>query len=245
MILRDGKWIDPKSEGLVQYEDGRWMTRDERFVEEQKALGKVLYNGQWMSSGDMEQAIKAEKESQGLMLFEGRWMTAEQIEAEKVIKAKALDVARNPNRSLAPPEEIGVIPQDNPRVRILNGAGDPIMFIFSGPVHQQFPLDPYQSRNVDVPAGSYTVCGVPMSASSLPSLLKADFEKGRRYSIIDEGMPIEVKTTSETVTPESIRTQYDIPVLEIPDEPTTKSRAISPEDRRGQRGGGPPRGMRR
>jgi hypothetical protein len=139
------------------------------------------------------------------------------------------DIFKQSYRNLNPPSLIGSIPQENMRIRVLNGTGDKVIYYFSGKKSRTIPLEPYESQNVDFPAGAYRIAVVGLMSGSAPACLIFDFKSGIRYSLIEEGVALaSTVKTEKPLSQKEIRIKYEIPELEIPDQATTKT-----EEKRG------------
>lgn len=240
LVRYDGKWVNPQEAGLVQYKD-TWMTPEEKVAAEQKDKGLVLYNGEWVTAEQKQNAIAEEQAKKGLVPFKGRWGTQEEKEKEEKIDKIVEETFAMDHNSSDTVRLLGVIPQARPRVSLLNGSGQQVIFYLSGEESRSMPLNPYESRSVDIPAGPYRIATVVVGGGRRSSFWTIDFKPGNRYSILEQGETVEVES-QPTMSPEQIKRKYNIPDLEIPDEETsgTKKKGVPQPDRGGRRGGGPP-----
>lgn len=81
-----------RAKGLVKYR-GEWLTPNEKLRREQIAKGLVLFNGQWMTP---EEKFRREQIAKGLVFWRDRWVTPEEVretqraEFEAAQRAKGL-----------------------------------------------------------------------------------------------------------------------------------------------------------
>jgi len=226
------KWVDPMKAGLAPYKD-TWMKPDEAFAAEQKDKGLVLYLGQWMKEEEKDRLIAEEEKGKGLVQYKGKWLPPEDKEREESVDNMVEEIYKQSYRTLNPPSLSGTIPQENMRIRVLNGTGDKVIYYFSGKKSRAIPLEPYESQNVDFPAGAYRIAVIGVSPGSAPACLVYDFKPGIRYSLIEEGVPLaSTVKTEKALSQKEIRIKYDIPELQVPDQATTKTEEKKgPDDR--------------
>ncbi|MBN1900356.1 hypothetical protein JW926_03410 [Candidatus Sumerlaeota bacterium] len=223
-ILYQNQWIDPKGAGLVEYK-GEWMKPEEKFAAEQKDRGMVLYEGKWMTLEEKEKAFRAVQTSRGLVSFKERWMTRDEKNQEELIDQKVDEVSSGVHRNPDIPGVVGTITENKTRIRVLNGTGNQIIFYFSGKKSLRVALDPYESQNLDILPGKYRIAGVGVNRDIQPSFWTFEFKPGFRYSLVEEGEPLQIESAEGlAISPDIIRKQYDIPELKIPDSPTSGTR---------------------
>jgi hypothetical protein len=213
------KWVDPQKIGLVEFK-GRWMKPGEKYAAEQREKGLVFFQGKWMTREEKETAFSLAQQEKGLVLFKGRWMTPEEKIKVGNIDNTVRESFKGDHRNLPDLIEVGMIPQELSRVSVLNGTGEEVIFFFSGYESIRMPLNPYESRNIDFPPGKYQVAVTSIVPYTRPACGRFELRAGYRYSIVEEGEPLEVESTT-TFTPDEIKKQFEIPELEIPDYPTT------------------------
>ncbi|OQB22212.1 MAG: hypothetical protein BWY12_00873 [candidate division BRC1 bacterium ADurb.Bin183] len=240
LVRYNDKWVNPQEAGLVQYKD-IWMTPEMKFAAEQKDKGLVLHNGEWMTAEGRQNAIVEEMTKKGLIPFKGRWGTQEDKEKEEKIDKIVDEVFAMEHNSSDTVRLLGVIPQARPRVSLLNGSGQQVIFYLSGEESSSMPLNPYESRSVDVAAGPYRIATVVVSGDRLSSCWTIDFKPGNRYSILEQGEAVKVER-QPAMSPEDIKIKFNIPELDVPDEETsgTKKKGAAQPERGGRRGGGMP-----
>lgn len=240
LVRYNDKWVNPREAGLVQYKE-QWLTPEEKSAAEKRDQGLVFHNGEWMTAEQKQNAIADELTKKGLVPFKGRWGTAEQKEKEEKIDKIVEETFAGEHNASDTVRLIGIIPQVRPRVSLLNGSGLPVIFHLSGEESQSVPLNPYESRSVDIPAGPYRIAAVPISDGTRPSCWTVNFKSGNRYSIFKQGEAVAVES-QPTMSPEEIKRKFNIPDLEIPDEETsgTKKKGVPQPERGGRRGGMPP-----
>ena len=228
------KWVDPMKEGLVPYKD-KWMPPDEAFAAEQKDKGLVLFEGKWMTPEEKDELIASEQNAKGLVQYKGEWLAPEEKDKQEKIDLVVEESFQKTYRALRSPSISGTIPQNLVRIRVLNGTGDSVIYYFSGRASRAIPLDAYESQNIDFPPGSYRIAVTYVTPEVTPSCLIYEFKSGIRYSLIEEGEPLESKIKSEKpLSQEEIRIKFKIPELEVPDQETTKT-----EERKGPPDGRP------
>jgi hypothetical protein len=223
LVFYGGQWVDPRAKGLVQY-NGEWMSPEEKFDRAQEAKGFVKYDGKWMTKAEKEVAFARDQAARGLVLYKNRWMSKSDYDRESQIDKKVDEVQKEKTASLMRASITGKLGGDRARVRVLNGTGEQIICLLSGPSSAQFASTAYESRSVDLLEGDYRIVILAQNVG-VPFLVEESFKEGFFYSLTYQGLSLSAMEET-TLSKEEIAKQFDLPKIEIPEINTTPTVAL-------------------